>query len=117
CGPGVRRGRGGSAVRGLRLGSTARALPPASIAELPGSRPIVWVGPPLLASGASLGSTPTWLPLASLLLIPVMPAPLPTRLWLPTLFTAPLMSSGVALCPLELPATIVLFSVGGTWLR
>ena len=38
---------------------------PASVAGLPARSAMVWVGPPLAASAASIGSTPIWVPPAS----------------------------------------------------
>ena len=60
------------------VGSTARALLPASMAGLPGKRAMVWVGPPLFCSrGPSPGSaTPTWLPLVPLARPPEPPVPI-----------------------------------------
>ena len=61
-------------------------LSPASMAGLPGSRAMVWVGPPLYASTPRLGATPTMLPSMPLRRPPELAAS-PIRLWLPE--TAP----------------------------
>ena len=46
---------------------TARALPPLSMAGLPGNKAMVWVGPAVSwPVGRALGWTPTWLPLTPL---------------------------------------------------
>src|ERR1041384_579058 len=93
-------------MRGLPLGSNAKALLPVLIAGLPASSACVSVGPPLFARAPSNGFvTPTWFPLTPLLKAP----PVPTKLKELESFTVPLISSGVP--ERVLPATIVLRSV------
>ena len=50
-----------SVVRALPSAPTARALLPAPSAGLPASRAIVFVGPPLSASGPSLALSVDWM--------------------------------------------------------
>ena len=65
---------------------------PAAMAGLPARRAMVWVGPPLLASLPSPGSaTPTRLPLLPLVR-PLLPAPVPIRLYALAEDTVPLPS-------------------------
>ena len=76
------RGETGAALVGGQgcpvVGSTARALLPASMAGLPVKRAMVWVGPPLFCNRrAEPGSaTPTWLPLMPLTRPPEPPVPI-----------------------------------------
>ena len=94
------------------MGSTARALLPLSMAGLPGKRAMVWVGPPLSASGPSPGlATPTWLPLVPLVKPPEPPVPI--RLYALAEETVPAMSLADAVLPVPMvfSATIVLSRV------
>ena len=92
-------------------GSTARALLPASMAGLPGKSAMVWVGPPLSASGPRPGlATPTWLPLAPLVRPPEPPVPI--RLYALVEATVPARTTmSPAAVPLVFWATIVLSRV------
>ena len=95
----------------VALGSTARALLPASMAGLPASKAMVWVGPPLSASIPRSGLvTPTRLPLVPLVR---PPDPVPIRLYALSRDTLPAISFGVAVLPVpfEFCAMIVLLKV------
>ena len=79
------------------------------MAGLPGSKAIVFTGPPLSANGPSSGligaiAVPTWLPFTPLT-SPVMPVPSPIRVYTPAESSAPLTS------PPVFPATIESVSV------
>ena len=96
----------------LFAGLMARALLPASIAGLPGKSAMVWVGPPLLASGPSPGSaTPTWLPLTPLVNPPEPPVPIRLLALAEVTWPAPNTTMSLAADPAVLSATIVLSRV------
>ena len=102
-------------VRGLPPASRAKATLPASIAVLPCSRAMVFVGPPLFVSGPSVElafGTPTWLLSVPFVSPPAEPAS-PIRLNELTAATVPAMSLGVAPLPVPkvLSATIALLKV------
>ena len=82
------------------------------MAGLPVKRAMVWVGPPLSASGPRPGlATPTWLPLVPLVRPPEPPVPI--RLYALAEATVPAMSLADAVLPVPVvfSATIVLSRV------